>query len=417
MRGLLREQAGKGRAVLVSSHLLAEVAQSVDDVVIISHGELRGQGTLEQVLAAARAGTEVRTPDPERLAQALERRGYTVEREGDVLHVLGASAEQVGPIAGKSRSRSSASHPRCARSKQPSSRSRMTDREALLRAELIKLRTTRTFVVLTAAALALSLLVVVLSATLGNRWTEDDVRNLFFADFTGLFILLLGVMGMAGEWRHRTITSTVLAAPRRLRLLSAKTISYAVAGVAISLIVTVSIMAVGTLILSARDLPTVGLGDLTDVLWRNLVVAAYQALRGLHRRARPEPDRGHRRTAPPGLRGRAGGHRAGGRSGQVRTDVGRTERLSRAEDVFGEGDEQLTPAVALPVMIGWVGLAFAAAAARLERRDLVSNPLPEPALACLSRGFALNHPARRPLGTGGSGNRTRARFQPALSSR
>ena len=91
MRGLLREQAGKGRAVLVSSHLLAEVAQSVDDVVIISHGELRGQGTLEQVLGGGDGpATEVRTPNPERLAQALERRGYTVEREGDVLLVLGA---------------------------------------------------------------------------------------------------------------------------------------------------------------------------------------------------------------------------------------------------------------------------------------------------------------------------------------
>ena len=100
MRGLLREQAGKGRAVLVSSHLLAEVAQSVDDVVIISHGELRGQGTLEQVLGGDDGpATEVRTPDQERLAEALERRGYSVEREGDILLVLGASPEQVGPIA------------------------------------------------------------------------------------------------------------------------------------------------------------------------------------------------------------------------------------------------------------------------------------------------------------------------------
>jgi ABC-type transport system involved in multi-copper enzyme maturation permease subunit len=244
--------------------------------------------------------------------------------------------------------------------------------KALLRAELIKLRTTRTFVVLTAAALASSLLLVVLSATLGNRWTEDDVRNLFFADFTGLFILLLGVMGMAGEWRHRTITSTVLAAPRRLRLLSAKTISYAVAGIAISLIVTVTIMAVGTLILSARDLPTVGLGDLADVLWRNLVVAAYLGafgvcVGGLIRNQivaivgllllvfALEP-------AVIGLAPEVG--KFGPTSGAPNGFLG-------LEDVFGEGDELLTPAVALLVMIGWVGLAFAAAAARLERRDLV----------------------------------------------
>lgn len=145
---------------------------------------------------------------------------------------------------------------------------------ALLRAELLKLRTTRTFAVLICAALALSLLVVVLSTALADDWNENDVRDLFTADFTGLFILLLGVIGMAGEWRHRTITSTVLAAPRRLRLLAAKTLSYAAAGTVVSLIVTVAIMGVGMLILSGRGQPTIGALDLADVLWRNLVVSA-----------------------------------------------------------------------------------------------------------------------------------------------
>ena len=179
-------------------------------------------------------------------------------------------------------------------------------------------------------------------------------------------------MGMAGEWRHRTITSTVLAAPRRLRLLSAKTISYAVAGITISLIVTVTIMAIGTLILSARDLPTVGLGDLADGLWRNLVVAAYLGafgvcIGGLIRNQivaivglllmtfAIEP-------AVIGLAPEVG---------KFGPTLGAPNGFIGLEDVFGEGDEQLTPAVALLVMIGWVGLAFAAAAARLERRDLV----------------------------------------------
>ena len=106
MRGLLREQAANGRAVLISSHLLAEVAQSVDDVVIIAKGELRARGTLEEVLGGDDGpATEVRTPDAERLASALEQRGHRVEREGDgdSLLVLGATPDQVGAIAGEER--------------------------------------------------------------------------------------------------------------------------------------------------------------------------------------------------------------------------------------------------------------------------------------------------------------------------
>ena len=104
MRGLLREQAANGRAVLISSHLLAEVAQSVDDVVIIAKGELRARGTLEDVLGGDDGpATEVRTPDTDRLAAALEQRGHRVEREGDRLLVLGATAEQVGAIAAEER--------------------------------------------------------------------------------------------------------------------------------------------------------------------------------------------------------------------------------------------------------------------------------------------------------------------------
>ena len=104
LRGLLREQAAGGRAVLISSHVLAEVAQSVDDVVVIAEGQLRAQGTLEQVLGGDDGpATEVRAHDPARLSGALERCGHRVERDGDVLHVLGATPAEVGEIAGQER--------------------------------------------------------------------------------------------------------------------------------------------------------------------------------------------------------------------------------------------------------------------------------------------------------------------------
>jgi len=104
LRGLLREQAAGGRAVLVSSHVLAEVAQTVDDVIVIAEGELRAQGTLEQVLGGDDGpATEVRAHDPLRLSKALARHGHRVERSGDVLHVSGATPAQVGEIAGQER--------------------------------------------------------------------------------------------------------------------------------------------------------------------------------------------------------------------------------------------------------------------------------------------------------------------------
>ncbi len=103
LRELMREQAGEGRAVLVSSHLLAEVAQSADEVVVIAEGSLRAQGPLREVLGAgAGAVTVVRTPDAERLAQALARSGLHTEPGGpDELVVHGAAPEAVGRAAGE----------------------------------------------------------------------------------------------------------------------------------------------------------------------------------------------------------------------------------------------------------------------------------------------------------------------------
>jgi ABC-2 type transport system permease protein len=145
---------------------------------------------------------------------------------------------------------------------------------ALLRAELLKLRTTRTFVALAVAAVALPLVAIVLFASLTDVEGHPDVRLLFTSDLSRIFVLLLGVIAMAGEWRHRTMAGSVLAAPNRMRLLAAKILSCAMAGVLLSLAATVLMMVAGTLILSARGLPTLGLADLADVLWRNLALAA-----------------------------------------------------------------------------------------------------------------------------------------------
>jgi ABC-2 type transport system ATP-binding protein len=105
VRDLLRSQAARGRAVLVSSHLLSEVAQSVDDVVVIAHGKLRGSGPLEQVLGGSDGPvTQVRSAEDERLAGLLRERGLSVDDGGTgALLVRGAPPELVGSVAAEHR--------------------------------------------------------------------------------------------------------------------------------------------------------------------------------------------------------------------------------------------------------------------------------------------------------------------------
>ncbi len=96
LRDLLRSLAAEGRTVLVSSHVLAEVAQTVDDVVIIAHGKLVVQAPMEDVLARSAGGTRVRSPEADRLASLL---GSEAKRLDDGSLVVPIPPEQVGQIA------------------------------------------------------------------------------------------------------------------------------------------------------------------------------------------------------------------------------------------------------------------------------------------------------------------------------
>ena len=104
IRGLLRQEAGRGRAVLVSSHLLSEVAQSVDDVVVIAHGVLRADGPLEQVLGSEDGEiTRVRTEDAERLAELLRAQDIAVDADGPGALLVRSGTQVVGVTAAEHR--------------------------------------------------------------------------------------------------------------------------------------------------------------------------------------------------------------------------------------------------------------------------------------------------------------------------
>jgi ABC-2 type transport system ATP-binding protein len=100
MRDLLRRLADEGRAVLVSSHLLTELAEVAHRVVIIDRGRLVADSTLRDLLNGGRRVVELRCADPSVLADALQARGAAVvERNGDLLVVEGTSAEEAGELA------------------------------------------------------------------------------------------------------------------------------------------------------------------------------------------------------------------------------------------------------------------------------------------------------------------------------
>jgi ABC-2 type transport system ATP-binding protein len=100
LRDLLRELAARGHTILISSHVLAEVEQIVDEVVIIHRGRFVTQSSTAALAAQVSAGVRVRSPDAERLREALVAEGMTVAALDDgALGVSEGTAKRVGELA------------------------------------------------------------------------------------------------------------------------------------------------------------------------------------------------------------------------------------------------------------------------------------------------------------------------------
>jgi len=100
LREFLRTFASEGRTVLISSHVLAEVAQTVERVLIISRGRLVIESSLSDLTARVGGAIRVRSADPAKLNAALARENLKTTPSGDqVLFVHGATSEHVGDVA------------------------------------------------------------------------------------------------------------------------------------------------------------------------------------------------------------------------------------------------------------------------------------------------------------------------------
>jgi ABC-2 type transport system ATP-binding protein len=99
IRELMRRLAGEGRTVLVSSHLMSEMALTADHVVVIGRGRLIADTTMAELVERFQRGVLVRAADQRTLTGALRAEGASVSEEEGGLSVSGLSPARIGELA------------------------------------------------------------------------------------------------------------------------------------------------------------------------------------------------------------------------------------------------------------------------------------------------------------------------------
>jgi ABC-2 type transport system permease protein len=153
---------------------------------------------------------------------------------------------------------------------------------ALIRGEIIKATTTRTILVYAALAVALALaqVLVTILATSSDLTVPADKK----AAIAGLplLLLLLGIVGAAGEYRHRTAAPAVLVIGReRGFMLLARAGAYAIAGMAVAAVAVVITLAVGLPLLAAESGTALAAAEVALVAGGSLLAAALSAIFGV----------------------------------------------------------------------------------------------------------------------------------------
>jgi len=103
VRNFVREFAATGRTVLLSSHLMSEMAQTADHVLVIGRGKLIADAPIAELTGAGQRTVRVSSPDAIRLGELLRAEGArsTQQSGGNELQLQGIAAERVGEIAAR----------------------------------------------------------------------------------------------------------------------------------------------------------------------------------------------------------------------------------------------------------------------------------------------------------------------------
>ncbi|MEA2487331.1 MAG: hypothetical protein QOF16_985 [Actinomycetota bacterium] len=159
---------------------------------------------------------------------------------------------------------------------------------ALVRLELFKFRTTRMAMWFFTASLglaAIGVLSTIASSSnlpLSDLHTEQGMRSLFTAGVPGAVVVILGIIGISGEYRNATITATLLATPQRWRVVVAKMIAYAIVGMAFAVGASAVTLAVALPALAIKGLPLLLSGlDLVKLLGRSFLASAFAGAYGV----------------------------------------------------------------------------------------------------------------------------------------
>ena len=154
---------------------------------------------------------------------------------------------------------------------------------ALIRGELIKVRTTRTALGFALTILGLTLLIVLLSLLADDPTSVEDKRSAINVAPLALAIplLLFGVVGATGEYRHRTLAPAVLIAPDRVRLTLARLIAYMLTALAIGVVTVALTLLIAVPLLSSEPGPDLAGEDLQRMIFGTLIASVLSVALGV----------------------------------------------------------------------------------------------------------------------------------------